>query len=234
MSINSTGSCISCFGAYALKPDRTGCNPDTSCNSNSSCVICPDGYYLQGGLCQTCSQHANCQACDILTGVNCIKCNDGFYLDSSSLCQSCPANCLTCDSLTYCTKAADGFYIALQDSGAYSGSIAQCQSPCATCADYGSSCLSCISGFSLKGSVCSQNYYLVMTITFGPGTGAGSIFSISDSPNQQLFFGIKSFNTLGFLINNIAPAGFKNDGFSDWRRRFHFRGLRVGSILATV
>ena len=144
VGINSTGHCTACFGGYALNSVRTGCNPDVSCNSNSSCVICPDGYFLQSGQCQTCSSHANCQACDASTGATCIKCNDGFYLDRSNVCQSCPTNCLTCDTLTYCTKASDGYYITLQESGAYSGSIGQCQSPCGTCTDFASSCLSCV------------------------------------------------------------------------------------------
>ena len=52
-----------------------------------------------------------------------------------------------------------------------------------------------------------------MAIVFGPGTGASAIFVVGDSLSLQLFNGIKSINRIGGMMNAIAPASFKNDGF---------------------
>ena len=52
-----------------------------------------------------------------------------------------------------------------------------------------------------------------MTIVFGPGTGASAVFVVGDSTSQQLFNGIKAINRIGAMMNAIAPASFKNDGF---------------------
>ena len=76
-----------------------------------------------------------------------------------------------------------------------------------------------------------------MIIVLGPGTaGAQPIFVIGDSTALQLFNGIKAMNRLGNMLNAIAPASFKNDGFgaSEWRKRFTFTSLTAGSITTGV
>ena len=232
--INSTGHCQSCFGGYVVNSAANTCDADTNCNSNSSCTVCAEGYYLTGGQCTACTLGANCVACDPNTPANCLFCASGYYLDGSSACQVCTTNCLTCDSATFCKTASPGYFVPLSDTGAASGSIAQCLSPCATCKDYSDFCESCITGYSLSGSVCTQTNYLLMTIIFGPGTGINPIFIVSDPPQTQLSNGIKSFNRIGGMLNAIAPAGFKSDGFTGWRKRFIFKAMAIGSIVTTV
>ena len=176
----------------------------------------------------------NCINCDANAPTTCIQCSSGYYLDANSTCQLCAANCLACDSNTFCTIASNGYFIPTDGTGALSGQIAQCQSPCATCIDQSDSCLSCISGFNLIGSVCSQNHYLLMTIVFGPGSGASPIFLATDSNSTQLYNGIKSINRIGNMLSAISPAEFKTNGFADWKKQFIFQSIAVGSIQTTV
>ena len=132
-TINSTGHCQSCFGGYLLNSGANTCNPDTTCNSNSSCTVCAEGYYLTSGNCQACTLGLNCVACDPNTPANCLACRSGFYLDGNFTCQTCAINCLVCDSATFCTLPANGYFIPLDNKNGLSGQVGQCQSPCSTC-----------------------------------------------------------------------------------------------------
>ena len=234
VNVDAQGVCTACFGGYGLTSGT--CTDSLACNSGASCTICPDGYYLSNGTCQTCALGANCLNCDSTNNSTCVACNTGYYLDGAGVCQTCMANCLACDSSSFCTLAASGYHVVYDDSGAVSGAIAQCQAPCSTCFYFGDFCLSCNSGFTLEGSVCTQNVNLLMVLLFGPGTGNNPIFVASDSLQTQLFKGIKAVNFLGDMLNNIAPSAFKSDGFGvgNWRKRFHMKKFAAASLQTTI
>lgn len=226
---SNTGLCTGCFQAYKLTADSKGCDIDLSCNSTTAgCETCPNNYFLFSAKCYTCNVGANCIACQTTNSSLCQSCSDGYYLDGSYNCVACTANCDTCDSASFCSKASTGYYIKLLDSGDYSGETAQCLTPCATCTDYQDFCLSCLTGYSLYGSTCRRNLYLTMIIVLGQARSGISIFSDSESADLQLFYGILAFNRLGGAIDSICPSRFK-DG-RHWRRRMRFRKIKYGSI----
>lgn len=236
-SVDASSVCSVCFGGYLLNTAANTCDPDVSCNTNSSCTICPETYILSNSVCTSCTLSSNCANCDVANPSVCALCNNGFYLDTNSACTACPSSCLTCDSATVCTSAADTFYMVLQDSGAAAGEVAACTSPCANCIDHTDSCLSCVSGYNLLDGVnCQQSFYLVMTLVFGPGSGANAIFLTTDSLSNSLFKAIKAINRIGNMMNNIAPTSFKSDNFgaTAWRKRFRFTGLASGSITTNM
>lgn len=201
---------------------------DLSCTTAASCLACPDGYFLSAKRCLQCGTIAHCIACDSTNSTRCKQCEDGYYVGADSTCLTCVSNCLTCDSNIFCTKAASGYYVSINDAGSYTGTVLQCESPCATCIDYTDFCLSCVSGYSLRGSVCKKNTNLVFVLILGPSKSGNSIFSDSDSPDQQVFFGIRAFNRLGGAIDFILPNLFK-DG-RHWRKRMRFRRINKGSL----
>jgi hypothetical protein len=50
-SANDPTSCLTCIAGYVPNPSNLqNCQPDISCNSNSSCTVCPFGFALQAGL----------------------------------------------------------------------------------------------------------------------------------------------------------------------------------------
>jgi hypothetical protein len=135
VSISSADVCNQCFGGYSLNTSSNTCTPDLTCNTASSCTMCPQGYTLAAGACTACTLGTNCIACSSTSSTTCIKCSTGYYLDASNVCQTCSANCLACDSSAFCTTASAGYYIRLAADGSYSGMVAQCYSLCATCID---------------------------------------------------------------------------------------------------
>ena len=207
VSLNSTGVCSKCFGGYLLNTGTNACDVDISCNAGSTCTACAQGYTLSGGVCSACSLGSNCVACSSTSATTCVKCTTGFYLDTSSACQSCTANCLACSSGSFCSQAASGFFVSLAVDGSYSGVVGQCYSLCATCVDTSTFCLSCVSGYTLQGSACIQNLYLALTLVLGPGV-SNSIFQSAATANQQLSDSIQAVNRICNHLVAILPATF--------------------------
>ena len=135
VSLSSAGVCNKCFGGYALNSATNTCAADLTCNSGSTCTICPQGFTLAAGVCSACTLGTNCVACSSTSSSTCIKCSTGNYLDASNTCQACGANCAACDSASFCSRAATGYYITLSSSNTYTGTVAQCYSTCASCID---------------------------------------------------------------------------------------------------
>jgi hypothetical protein len=73
---------------------------------------------------------------------------------STSTCDPCPANCISCISSTVCTQCAS-------QTVASNGLCVTCLSPCATCNEGPTTCASCISGFALAGTSCTSQCPLV-------------------------------------------------------------------------
>lgn len=226
---STTGKCTGCFASYILNSTTSVCDVDLSCNNNASCLTCPDQYYLHNFTCTKCTlpSASNCISCLTTNISQCLRCNDGYYLDSSYACQACSSTCQTCDSSSFCTKATSGYYITLLSSGEYTGTVAQCTSPCATCVDYADFCLSCASGYFLYGSNCQRSLYLFIFIVFSQSS-TSSIFSSTDSADRQLFLSIRSFNRIGNAIYSNAPSKFR--GIGNWRRFTKFRRFKYGSV----
>ena len=205
--VNSTGGCTRCYIGYALNSTNNTCSPTLTCNTGLTCIACPQGYILSNGACSQCTLTANCIACSPSNASQCHKCQPGYYLDVSHNCQPCSSNCLACDSASFCFQAAPGFYIVLAADDAYSGAIGQCYHPCATCTDTDKFCLSCVSGYTLQGTVCVQKFYLALNIVLGPAT-TNSIFFSTVVANQQLHDSITSVNRICNHFVAILPAAF--------------------------
>ena len=131
-------------------------------------------------------------------------------MDSLNSCQTCSANCLKCYSSSSCITPASGYYLLLDGNRAATGQLGQCASPCASCSGFSESCQSCISGYTLIGSFCRQNAYLIVQMTLGQGSNSSqSIFLTADPLNTQLFKGIQSIDSIGSLLLGAAPNGMK-------------------------
>ena len=78
------------------------------------CTACPEGLTLVGSTCVCGVACTNCSA-SVVGCTNCLynvlgsfsqctACQPTYYLDSSNICQNCPAPCVTCDSTLACTS----------------------------------------------------------------------------------------------------------------------------------
>lgn len=234
VSISTAGVCDKCFAGYALNTGTNTCVADTSCNATSSCTICPQGYTLASGVCSVCTLGSNCLACSSTSSSTCIKCNTGYYLDSANACQTCTANCAACDSSTFCTTAATGYYVVLSPSDSYTGVVAQCYSTCATCVDQSEFCLSCIAGYTLVGTTCRQNFYLVISLILGPGA-TNSIFGSGDATNLQASKTIRNIGRFGQHFFGIIPSSFKRAASSEpWDNTCQLNSMKAGSVAVNM
>ena len=232
VSVNAAGQCTQCLGGYTVS--NGACSASLACNTGSTCTVCPNGYYLLNSTCTQCSSTQNCLNCN---ANNCIECNVGYFLDSLNSCQTCNPlvnNCIKCYSSSSCITPAQGYYLILDANRAATGKVGLCVSPCASCSGFAESCTSCVSGYTLIGSLCRQNAYLIVQMTLGQGSNATqSIFLTSDSLNTQLFKGIKSIDAIGNLLLGAAPIGMKGSE-TNWRKVFFFQSLSAGSLVTTV
>ncbi|KAL4472694.1 hypothetical protein ABPG74_018643 [Tetrahymena malaccensis] len=204
--VNYQDYCTECASGYTL--DRTTqrciksqnfsqCHPSCkSCsqiNSDTACVSCYDGYYLNNrGQCLQCNN--SCQTCETYSD-NCTSCQQGFrnnfqgqcipncakgqYLDlQDKQCKSCTSPCESCEYYPEkCLSCIPGY---IYDKQKYSCSITckagqyidfdqkcqSCKSPCATCEYYDNRCLSCVSGYTYN------NFYCEKTSNFNPNSNS--------------------------------------------------------------
>ena len=73
---------------------------------------CPDG--TTGYNCAECP--TGCDTCDTSVST-CDACTTGYYLDSSSVCNACPSNCLECSTPFSCTRCIPGYDTKTNASG---------------------------------------------------------------------------------------------------------------------
>jgi len=205
-SMSSTSTCSACLQGYTLSVST--CVLSLSCNADSSCTGCPYGYYLINSTCQSCPSLPNCLSCNSNNGCN--LCSTGYFLNSAA-CSACNSNCLDCSSLTYCNQAASGYYLDINNDGSFSGKVYSCNSPCLTCQYNSNYCLTCISGYTISGSVCFSNAKIVIQIILGPGTTSSSIFFSSDSTATQLAKALTNVNRLLASLCSLLPAAFKKN-----------------------
>lgn len=127
------------------------------------CSKCEDGYWMEGGSCNLCSDFLeHCALCDS-TGSTCTKCFDGYKLDGGSCmsgscedgywwdgeesCLACPSVCKTCSDDSTCESCFEGYYHDMDRCVA-------CSSNCTQCDQDG--CKVCQSGYELKNGKCVQ------------------------------------------------------------------------------
>ena len=120
--------------------------------------------------CVQCSTAAGCARCDpnAGNGVVCLSCFDGKFLNGQN-CEDCPSGCAKCITSTTCIMCSSGFVAVqaatlqtseftasqgLASAGDGPVSCVACTSPCATCRNSPTTCLSCVSGRVLSGNDC--------------------------------------------------------------------------------
>lgn len=90
------------------------------CINSSVCVSCDPGYDLSNGtcicgtLCTNCSGSiSNCVNCTINgSSISCLACVPGYYLLGGFACDTCPPECLDCQSYTNCTLCQPTFTLS--------------------------------------------------------------------------------------------------------------------------
>ena len=107
---SGTSACLPCGTKF------TGC---VAC-AEAACSVCTDGYYLNGGVCASCSVIPGCLSCtDASTCISCnsagnfllsaptCACEAGFALSTGNSCAICSSTlpgCLLCTSQSVCTS----------------------------------------------------------------------------------------------------------------------------------
>ncbi|XP_056019212.1 uncharacterized protein LOC125671627 [Ostrea edulis] len=106
------GQCHECvagkYGGNCTESCSKNCVSAGICKRNGECLSgCINGWI--GAKCdKNCLE--NCSQCVLSTSeIVCEKCDEGHYLDSDRKCQSCPSNCLSCDSESKCTRCKERF-----------------------------------------------------------------------------------------------------------------------------
>lgn len=176
----SNGACTKCVQNFDVISGS--CVYNNTCSQNATCTNCPYGYYLTNvssslqGICSTCPPISNCLSCDPQNTTSCLLCGSGFYA-SSGVCSNCGSGCSKCTSSSFCSQAADGYYLIIDRDGTNSGQTGACSFPCLTCSGNPNFCLSCVIGYNINGSTCFSNKFTLLTMTFNYNT----IFNSTDS-----------------------------------------------------
>ncbi|ELP90009.1 protein serine/threonine kinase, putative [Entamoeba invadens IP1] len=148
-------------------------------NQITGCETCPNSNYTINGECETCSFKdcltcspygcLYCQRdllydptlskcveqtlprCDLVERSQCFHCDDGYYVNSSLMCDECPANCETCiyvDEQVKCTSCIKITHYLKDDICVEKGN--ECVKSTL------SGCLQCATGYSINNSTCLQ------------------------------------------------------------------------------
>lgn len=159
--INST-YCTECVEGYYLEEitvaftTQRSCQPCLKegciiCKSPSVCLRCEVGYYVTGGVCQTCVvPMKGCLRCT--SSGTCEQCAHDYYLNGGNTCTVCSTltGCSLCSSGSYCHVCQIGYYFA-------GGSCTACPTNCLAC--YNTiTCQDCRQGYyptNLAGAACS-------------------------------------------------------------------------------
>ncbi|KAL4469881.1 hypothetical protein ABPG72_011102 [Tetrahymena utriculariae] len=181
ISINQNNICVpQCDLSQAQFVDITTnqqqkyCRPCNNfcqtCNNETSCLTCKQGYFLNGNQCSLCD--ASCQSCSGQGPTNCTVCKQsGNYISTKQnnicvaqcdlsqsqfidittnlqqkYCRQCSILCQTCSNQTSCNSCITGYFLN-------GNQCLQCDNSCQSCSSTGPN--SCI--------VCSQTGYFIST-----------------------------------------------------------------------
>jgi len=160
-------ACFFGFICFSLAQNNSDCSPGFGVDNEDNCQPCPSGCYLCAASysCDTCNsgltlsyngycgvkdcENTDCVLCDAEDPSICYQCDDVTFLDNESDCITCPANCITCDSSTYCDMC-DNEYELLDNGNCIDPSTictqgCSCSANCVTCVNT-SVCADCPSG----------------------------------------------------------------------------------------
>jgi hypothetical protein len=151
-----TSTCLICSSFIS------NCQTCDNSTSTLTCLLCADGYYYDGAICQTCiSLCVNCT-----TAVNCFACEATFITDGTScfcdtvnnyildsitgtcvLCSYLIAGCQTCITTPslYCQTCSNPYYSAIVNDT----SCTLCPIECTSCTD-AATCTGCTTGYTLQ------------------------------------------------------------------------------------
>ena len=144
-------SCDSRFFVESQSGQCSSCLPRClTCSNDTVCLGCEAHYDFNAtsSQCETSEcQVSNCSKCKVTDAYGCEICAQSFFLQNSSLCSSCPLNCLSCQNGVSCDTCAPNH--------AFNATTAVCEcqnSPnCMTCnAPDSSTCAACKGGFFLN------------------------------------------------------------------------------------
>lgn len=150
-SCTSATACTAVEANFVLVNGLPICPQGRFINAQGQCVPCVTG-------CQTCTSATSCQVCNIpllLQDNSCVsRCGPGFY-QSGFTCLRCSSGCAACSQANICTFCQSGrlAYNGECFINCPAGSVASlntstcvaCNSPCATCTEHPSKCLTCAS-----------------------------------------------------------------------------------------
>ncbi|KAL4436291.1 hypothetical protein ABPG74_015882 [Tetrahymena malaccensis] len=164
------GDCSDCYERYYpeldLDTNNIKCYQQQVPNclkfvsKGTQCKQCLDGYFLQDGLCQSCTSGCSTDSCMICTkcqsATQCLQCNSGYRLKNGS-CVSCiNPNCSQCDQVeNVCTKCKPGYGLNTQSKDDQDQCL-QCQSDCLVCDVEFRKCTQCSEGFYIQNFVCKK------------------------------------------------------------------------------
>lgn len=164
----------------------------------------------------TCEQcGSNCARCNP-NGVNsCFSCFEGMFLNGT-VCSECPSSCAKCSSETVCFECAIGFIpqqaASQQTSSLLSGipstsgapvMCMACTSPCASCVNSPTTCLSCTGDFQLSGNNCLNSSIVNVTVTFSPTNNNYDFFN---NAYEQILSGMATAANVAqssIIVNSI-------------------------------
>jgi hypothetical protein len=217
-------TCVACYTGYKLNKTNN-CVISITCNSNSSCLSCPVGYYLKNKICNACKTNSLCAFCSPSKPAQCLTCISGYYLDTTMNCYTCGSSmqgCLNCTSGWNCTHVDNGYYISIDVNGYPTGNILPCPASCATCIS--PTCLTCATGYTRFGGFCLYEQYVSGTITLGPGPGT-NWFSSTQSSQQNLAYALS--NSGQIISALLALSGLSASQFSS----ILLKGITGGSVV---
>jgi hypothetical protein len=189
-SSKNASVCNSCVSGYTFSSATQGCISNVlSCNNGSNCTMCPFGYNLlskgASQTCVTCNSASNCARCQPTNTSVCTSCSYGNYLNGG-VCRACTTGCSNCLDINTCFRCING-YVASLPATLVTGSsnspllvnevgtnnivyqpitCQKCVSPCAFCISSTTSCLTCVTGYTLLGTQCISNYNFGATVVF--------------------------------------------------------------------
>ena len=145
----SSSVCTGCKTNFQLVSNQCTCPAGRYIDATGECVSCVNG-------CRQCTNATSCEVCDtplLLQSNTCVsRCGPGYY-QSGFTCIACSEGCAACSQANICTfcKAGRLSYNGFCYVNCPAGSVAStqnnscvaCNSPCATCTEHPSKCLTC-------------------------------------------------------------------------------------------
>jgi hypothetical protein len=117
---------------------------------------------------------------------------EGCYLNTTTqYCVTCPLNCSTCYSSSYCTTCSKGYLASrslvspsiMHWSDYFDGIYLQpvfcikCYFPCQTCFFLPTFCTSCIVNYNLYNNYCVSSFNFMITLTLNPSSNQAFVDS---------------------------------------------------------